>query len=274
MSKISILAVFVAVVAISVVMPVKTLLADCPAWLESLNPFRGTPVDVHCPASCDNCGHEVCVDREKVEECVVGEKKIYKTSVHKEYVAIPEVRYKWEMKCVTKEVPCDYCKPVCKTEEVDHQYQAEHWDKEELPCGGERYCKTCETKTEKLPVVDGCHTEPGKTTVKVHIWTCVRVPYTVYRQVEKEVGVKQPCYEKAEVQVCRHVCEHCGGLGCNFCKGNSDSPNSINCPSSIAVSDQLPVSLPSVSDQLPVSLPSVSDQLPTGYPPWPQSLPQ
>ena len=44
------------------------------------------------------------------------------------------------------------------------------------------------------------------------------MPYTVYRQVEKEVGVKQPCYEKVEVPVMRHVCEHCGGLGCEFCK--------------------------------------------------------
>jgi hypothetical protein len=108
--------------------------------------------------------------------------------------------------------------PVCKTTEVDHQYQIEHWEKESLPCGDERYCKTCETKTEKLPVVSDCETKPGKTTIKVHYWTCVKVPYTVYRQVEKEVGVKQPYCEKVEVPICRHVCEHCGGLGCEFCK--------------------------------------------------------
>jgi hypothetical protein len=71
------------------------------------------------------------------------------------------------------------------------------------------------------------------------------VPYTVYRQVEQEVGVKQPCYEKAEVQVCRHVCENCGGLGCKFCKGDSDCPKGTDdrpispgeCASSVNVSD-------------------------------------
>ena len=54
------------------------------------------------------------------------------------------------------------------------------------------------------------------------VWTCVKVPYTVYRQVEKEVGVKQPCYEKVEVQVTRHVCENCGGLGCHFCQPTAE----------------------------------------------------
>ena len=209
---------FTVLAAISLATPVCSLFAGGPGCIEALNPFRGTPLDVHPPAACDNCGHEVCVDRDKVEDCAVGEKKCYKSSVRKEYVSILEVRYKWEMKCVTKEIPCTCCQPVCKTEQVDHQYQVEHWEKQQLPCGAERYCKTCETKTEKLPVVKDCETKPGKTTIKVHVWTCVKVPYTVYRQVEKEVGVKQPCYEKVEVQVTRHVCEHCGGLGCQFCK--------------------------------------------------------
>jgi len=202
-----------------------TLGADCPEWLAVLNPFRGTPVDVHCPADCDNCGHEVCVDRTKVQDCVKGEKKVYKSSVHKEYVAIPEVRYRWEMKCVTREIPCETCKPVCKTEEVDHPYQVEHWEKQEISCSEDRYCKSCETKIEKLPVVTDCETKPAKTTIKVHYITCVKVPYTVYRQVEKEVGVVQPCYEKVEVPICRHVCEHCGGLGCKFCQGGTCPDN-------------------------------------------------
>jgi hypothetical protein len=229
---------FSAFVVMLVAMPVRSLRADCPSWLVALNPFHGTPVDVHSPAACETCGHEVCVDRTKVEECVCGEKKLYKTSVHKEYVAIPETRYRWEVKCVTREVPCDYCKPVCKTEEVDHPYQVEHWEKEDLPCGGERYCKSCETKIEKLPVVNDCHNEPGKTTVKVHYMSCVKVPYTVYRQVEKEVGVKQPYYEKAEVPICRHVCENCGGLGCGVCSdrpdcliNNANAPPPTNLPS-------------------------------------------
>ena len=227
MSRISILTAFVALIAFCTVTPGKSVFAGCPAWVEALNPFGGTPVDVHPPAACDNCGHEGCIDRHKVDDCVCGKKKLYKTSVHKEYAAIPEVRFRWKVKCVTKEIPCDYCKPVCKAEEVDHQYQVEHWEKQDLPCGGERYCKSCETKTEKLPVVKDCNTEPGKTTIKVHYLSCVKEPYTVYRQVVKEVGVKQPCYERVEVPITRHVCDHCGGLGCEFgqqcpdCTGSS-----------------------------------------------------
>jgi hypothetical protein len=228
MRNIFILSAFVGLIAISAATHERTLFASGPECLEALNPFRGTPVDVHCSTDCDTCGHEFCIDRKKVEECVTGEKKVYKSSVRKQYVSIPEVRYRYRMKCVTKEVPCDYDKPVCKTEEVDHQYQVEHWEKEELPCGSERICKSCETKTEKLPVVGDCQTKPGKTTVKVHIWTCVKEPYTVYRQVEQEVGVLQPRHEKAEVTVCRHVCEHCGGLGCEFCKQHPDVPSGIN----------------------------------------------
>ena len=225
MGRITISTMIVALTAILIAPPAKTLHAECPDWLQALNPFRGTPVDVHCPASCDNCGHEICVDRQKVDDCVKGEKKLYKSSVRKEYVAIPEVRYRWEMKCVTREIPCESCQPVCKPEEVDHPYQAEHWEKEELPCGGERYCKTCETKIEKLPEVTTCETKPGKTTIKVHYWTCVQVPYTVYRQVEQEVGIKQPYYEKVDVPICRHVCEHCGPFGCSCDKQCPGGPN-------------------------------------------------
>jgi hypothetical protein len=228
MNRQSILTAFVALIAIFAAMHVKTVRADCPAWLEALNPFAGTPVDVHSPTACETCCPGVCIDREKVEDCVCGEKKLYKTSVHKEYVAIPEVRYRWEMKCVTKEIPCDFCKPVCKSEDVDHQYQVEHWEKQDLPCGGEQYCKSCETQTEKLPMVNGCHTEPGKTTVTVHYLSCVKVPYTVYRQVEKEVGVKQPCYELVSVPVTRHVCCCREGMSCESCQQGPVLPNSAS----------------------------------------------
>ena len=126
---------FTMLAAISLAAPVPSLFAGCPCWLEELNPFRGTPLDVHAPDACNNCGHEVCVNRDKVEDCAIGEKKCYKSTVRKQYVAIPETRYKWEMKCVEKEIPCTCCQPVCKTEQVDHQYQVEHWEKQELPCG-------------------------------------------------------------------------------------------------------------------------------------------
>jgi hypothetical protein len=228
MSRISVWTVFVALVSMSIATPARMLRADCLGCLEALNPFGGTPVDVHSPAACDNCGHEGCVVRKKVEDCVCGKEKLYRTSIHKEYVAIPEIRYRWKVKCVTKEIPCDFCKPVCKSEDVDHQYQIEHWEKQDLPCGGELYCKSCETKTEKLPVVNGCNTEAGKTTIKVHYLSCVKEPYTVYRQVVKEVGVRQPCYERVEVPVTRHVCGCCGGSGCESCQQYSGFPSSAS----------------------------------------------
>ncbi len=176
----------------------------------------GTPVDVHCPQACNNCGHEGCIERAPVQDCVVGEKKVSKTTIHKQYISIPEVRYKFEKVWVEKEIPAEYCKTVCEPKDVDHQYQAEHWDKQTLPCGAELHCKTCETKTEKLTQQE-CKVEKGKTTIKVHYWSCVKVPYTVYRQVEKEVCVKQPRTENVCVPVTRYVCEHCHGLGCEFC---------------------------------------------------------
>ncbi|MGA2256688.1 MAG: hypothetical protein ABSG53_18730 [Thermoguttaceae bacterium] len=178
----------------------------------------GTPVDVHCPQACNNCGHEVCIERAPVQDCVVGEKKVYTTSIHKQYVTIPEVRYKFQMVFVEKEIPAEYCKTVCEPKTVDHQYQAEHWEKQTLPCGDELHCKTCETKTEKLTQQE-CKTEKGKTTIKVHYWSCVKVPYTVYRQVEKEVCVKQPRTEKVCVSVTRYECQNCGGIGCALCRG-------------------------------------------------------
>ena len=180
--------------------------------------LAGTPVDVHCPQACKNCGHETCIERTPVQDCVVGEKQVSKTSIRKEYTTIPEVRYKWCYVWVEKEVPSTYCKTVCEPKEYDHQYQVEKWQKQTLPCGAEEHCKTCETKTEKL-TCQQCKVETAKTKIKVHYWSCVKVPYTVYRQVEKEVCVKQPRVEKVCVPVTRYVCEHCGGIGCRFCRG-------------------------------------------------------
>ena len=62
--------------------------------LPRLDP-RVESVSRHSPqrasaSACENCGHEVCVNRDKVEDCVVGEKKCYRSVIRKEYVAIPE----------------------------------------------------------------------------------------------------------------------------------------------------------------------------------------
>jgi hypothetical protein len=218
--------------ALPFVLPSQWLFAGDLGCLDITKWFQGTKVDVHRPEACNQCGHETCIERTPVQDCVQGEKKVYKTSIHCEHVAIPEVRYKWEWKWVEKEIPADYCKTVCDTENVDHQYEVEHWQKSDLPCGGEMHCKSCEEKIEKIPCKT-CKTEPGKTKVKVHYWSYVKVPYTVYRQVEREVCVKQPRCEKVEVPVTRYVGEHCGGLsgrcerrhcehcngkGCKYCK--------------------------------------------------------
>ena len=88
-------------------------------------------------------------------------------------------------------------------------------------------------------MVNDCQTEPGKTTIKVHYLSCVKEPYTVYRQVEKEVGVKQPCYERVDVPITRHVCEHCGGLGCEFGQQCPDCAGSSS--GGVPTSNELPV---------------------------------
>jgi hypothetical protein len=120
------------------------------------------------------------------------------------------------MKCIKKEIPCETCKTVCEDQDCIHPYQVEHWEKQQTGCS-ELHCKTCQTETEKL-ATKTCKEVPGKTTIKLHYWSCVKVPYTTYRQVKQEVCVKQPRHEKVEVPVTRFVCEHCGGLGCGFCK--------------------------------------------------------
>jgi hypothetical protein len=217
MKRVSTLWLFVAVAALSIAFQSRVLVAGDWGWLNVTHLWKGTPVDVHKAESCEQCGHEGCIERTPVDDCVVGKKKEFKTTVRYEYVSIPETRYRWQMKCIHKEIPCDTCKTVCEIQDLDHPYEAERWDKQPTECG-ELHCKTCEPKIERLPVVTGCKTEPAKTTIKVHYWSCVKVPYIVYRQVKKEVCVKQPCYEKVDVPVTRYVCDHCGGLGCGFCK--------------------------------------------------------
>jgi hypothetical protein len=207
MRKVSI----VGVIAVLAMLPVATNSRVAHAgdwgWLDFSHHCKGTPLDVHLPESEHQCCHEGCIERTPVQDCVHGEKEVFKTSIRYEYVSIPEVKYRWQMKCITKEIPCDACKTVCETKEVEHLYEAERWDKQQTGCS-ELHCKTCETKCEKLDTKI-CKTEPGKTTIKVHYWSCVKVPYTVYRQVRQEVCVKARCHEKVEVPVTRYVCENC-----------------------------------------------------------------
>lgn len=189
--------------------------------------FGKSSVDVSS-YECDHCGqiHEAgveCIERIPVSECVKGKKTVYDCKVRYEYVSVPEVRYRWKMKWVTKEIPCEGYKPVCKSEDGQRCYGAERWDEYCADCG-EVHCKSIEHKTENAPC-KYCDCEPGQTTIKVRYKTCVKEPYTVYRQIKRPVCVKQPRFEKVEVTITRHkcrsyecdTCEDCDGAGCASC---------------------------------------------------------
>ncbi len=201
-----------------------TLLVGFPARLTAFDGFGvygwltgGT--DVH-PHECDECGriHDPgapCIERIAVEKCVIGKKELFKSKIRYEYASIPETRYRWKKRLITKEIPCPYCKPVCKTEDGEHCFGQEWWDKECTECG-ELHCKHIAARREKEQH-KVCSHEPGETTIKVHYWSCIKEPYTIYRQVKQEVCVKQPYYEKVEVNVTKYVCEHGNGDGCSEC---------------------------------------------------------
>ena len=56
--------------------------------------LRGTPPDGPVPQSCDPCGHETCVERVPVTECIAGKKLVYDVKKRNEYMTIPETRYR------------------------------------------------------------------------------------------------------------------------------------------------------------------------------------
>lgn len=177
---------------------------------------------------CDECGQVhgadfKCIERVPIQECVVGKKKVFDSTIRYEYVSIPEVRYRWKTKWVTREIPCEYCKPVCKTEDGQNCYGTEKWASEDAACS-KLHCRIIQPQLEKAPC-KYCECEPGETTVKVRYKTCVKEPYTVYRQVKRPICVKLPRYEKVEVPITRHecrdlkcqTCKSCAGAGCASC---------------------------------------------------------
>ena len=146
---------------------------------------------------------------------------------------------------ITKEIDCPYCKPVCKTEEGKNSFGAEKWEKSasaDARCEGsgdgschedegghgngdasaELHCKDIVPQLEKTEC-KYCGREPGETVIKAKVWSCVRVPYTVYRRVKRPVCVKQPRYEKVEVNVTRYICTNCRGIGCDKCEESACS---------------------------------------------------
>ncbi len=186
------------------------------------NFFTGKKIDLK-EHSCNECGgshpaDEYCITRHEVEECVVGKKKVYATKIKYEWVSVPETRYHWKNKLITEDVDCPYCMPVCKTEECERCVGRETWVKHEGECG-DVHCRHIEPIMEKGETKH-CEHEEGETTVRVKYWSCVKVPYTVYRQIKRPVCVKQPRYQKAKVKITRYVCSDCGNGGCN---GGCDS---------------------------------------------------
>lgn len=184
-----------------------------------INFLTGKSVDLKSHA-CDKCGHphgndEYCIERYPVEDCVVGKKKVFDSKIKFECVSIPETRYHLKKTLITKEIPCPYCKPICKTEDCQRCFGQEKWEKHCSECS-ELHCKHIEPVLEKA-LSKHCEHEEGETTIKVKYWSCVKVPYTVYRQVRQPVCVKQPRYVKVEVPVTRYVCQHCNGTGCSTC---------------------------------------------------------
>ncbi|MFQ5733672.1 MAG: hypothetical protein ACE5KM_17175, partial [Planctomycetaceae bacterium] len=167
---------------------------------------------------------EECIERVPVQECVTGKKTLYDCKICYEYVSIPEVRYRWVNKWVTRDIPADYDKPVCKKQDGQNCYGQERWDKQKQACGTTRHCRSIEQKLEKADC-KYCDCEPGQTTIKVRYKTCVKEPYTVYRRVKRPICVKQPRYEKVKVWITRHecrkpdcqACSSCGGAGCDSC---------------------------------------------------------
>ena len=229
-----------------------------PSKVATANPFsflfpRGIDVHAH---KCDKCGnvHDPdgpCIERQAVKECVVGKKKVYKTKIRCKYVSIPETRYSWKKVRITKEIPCPYCKTVCKTEDCVHCYGEESWQKSCKRCGKsgcngvggisglcteqgggsggnacagctEVHCKKIRPRFEKVPS-KRCTHEKGETTVKVHYWSCVKVPYTVYRQIKVPVCVKEPRYKKVKVSITKYDCACGPGKSCSRCKNASGS---------------------------------------------------
>jgi len=200
-------------------------LSNIKSWLHP----GGADVHQH---RCDKCGgiHDPdgpCIERYPVQDCVVGKKKVYDSKIMCEYVSIPETRYRWKKKLITKEIPCPYCKPVCKSKDCEHCFGEEKWQKEGTSCD-ELHCKYIQPKYEKLPT-KYCDHDKGETTIKVHYWSCVKEPYTIYRRVKKEVCVKERRYEKVKVPVTRYVCEHCDGGGCDQCDTGCSQCDDAGC---------------------------------------------
>ena len=169
---------------------------------------RKTGVDVRSYEICPDCGQshdcdDECIKRVAVPDCVIGKKRMFCGSVHYEYVVVAEVRYRWKTKWITKEVPADFEEPVCKTDEGTCPNDVQDWTSCD-DCEGKVYCETTKPELEGIES-KRIECQPGQTSIRVRYKSCVKEPYTVYRQIRRPIAVKQPCFEKVEVPVTRYV---------------------------------------------------------------------
>ncbi|MFV1965055.1 MAG: hypothetical protein ACC628_06500 [Pirellulaceae bacterium] len=144
-----------------------------------------------------------CIALASVDDQVVGKKQVYDSSVRHEWVTVPETKYRWKKRLVTKEIPCEYHKPLCETTQAKQVVVRETWRQEDFR-GGELHWKIQDPQQESIPVKQ-CKHEPGETTIKVRYWTTVKEPYTVYRQIKRPVCIIQPRNEPATVTVTRQI---------------------------------------------------------------------
>jgi len=181
--------------------------------------FKKSPIDPHS-YECDECGGTgqdcpKCLERIPKTKCVTGWKRVWKSSIRYEYVSIPEVRYRWKKTLITKEIPADGCDPVCKSKDGQHCYGTEKWEKQNLGCS-KLHCRSINPTHEKTQCKH-IDCQPGETTVKVHYWSCVKVPYTVYRRVRRPICLKEPRHEKVKVSITKYKCKR---DKCESCEGD------------------------------------------------------
>lgn len=165
--------------------------------LAALGGFAQTDAEAAgAPTSCVSCqeqddSHLVWLKHGKTDvvkcpeqECRTAKKTCYEPLYRTVCVAVPEVRYRYKMMCIIKKSDAKCTMPACEKD-------------------GE---PSCSTKTIDVD-----------TTQKVKYWTCVKVPYTVYHQVQKCVCVKKPCTVDVPVVVNRTKCVH--GRANDCCEG-------------------------------------------------------
>ena len=66
------------------------------------------------------------------DSCVKGKKLVFDAKMRYECVTIPETRYRFVTRRITKEVTCPACVPTCETTDVCRCYESEKWTTDHL----------------------------------------------------------------------------------------------------------------------------------------------